>query len=117
MFTSSQETGITTTEKAPAPFVPARVYLSHDGRRLLHILPDGRMVCRPVADYRELLARGRGDSALVAIRRFFASPAAKVAQTIVLWLMKLLLLAWLTLNPRVHLPNLSILPAEESETD
>lgn len=117
MFTSSQETGIATTETAPAHFVPARVYLSHDGRSLLHILPDGRMVCRRVADYRELLARGRGDSALAAVRRFFASPAAKVAQAIVLWFLKLMLLAWLALHPGVHLPVTELPTALETPAE
>jgi hypothetical protein len=117
MFTSSQETSITTIEKAPAPFVPARVYLSHDGRSLLHILPDGRMVCRPIADYRELLARGRGDSAMVAVRRFFGSPAAKVAQAIVLWLLKLMLLTWLALHPGVHLPVTEVPTALETPAE
>jgi hypothetical protein len=106
MFTPSQESETAATDKKPSPFVPARIYLSHDGRSLLHVLPDGRIVCRPIGYYRDLLARGRGESALVAVRRFFGSPAAKVAQAIVLWLLKLVLLAWFALHPGVHLTTL-----------
>ncbi len=99
MFTPPQETTVPTTGRKPSPFVSARVYLSRDGRNLLHVLPDGGIVCRPVDYYRDLLARSRGESALAAVHRFFASPMAKVAQSIVLWLLRLILLAWLALHP------------------
>lgn len=105
MFTPSRESETAVTDKKPSPFVPARIYLSHDGRSLLHVLPDGRIVCRPISHYREILSRGQGESALVVVHRFFASPVAKVAQSIVLWLLKLVLLAWLALHPGIHLPG------------
>jgi hypothetical protein len=109
MFTPSQESenATSTAGRKLSPFVSAGVYLSRDGRSLLHVLPDGRLVKRPVDHYRKLLGHSRGDSTVAALRRFFSSPMAKVAQAIVLWLIRLALLAWVALHPGAHVPNLS----------
>jgi hypothetical protein len=109
MFTPSQESknALSTAGSEFPPFVSARVYLSRDRRSLFHVLPDGRIVKRPVDLYRKLLARSCGDSSAAGLRRFFASPMAKVAQAIILWLLRLGLLTWVALHPAAHLPNLA----------
>ena len=49
-----------------------------------------------------------------SLRRFFASPMAKVAQDVILWLLRWALSVWAALQPSAHLPALTALGDEAS---
>lgn len=99
----------TTAATSPTPakrgYTPARVYLSADGRQLLHVLPDGSTTARPVAFYRALLERSgyRERSALADL--LGSRTAARLGVAFVTWLVRLLLVAWLAMHAGVTLPS------------
>jgi hypothetical protein len=115
MTTQTHDPQASTRDAAETAFVPARVYLSADGRGILHVLPDGTTTARPVSFYRALLERtSRRESKAWSV---LTTPAAKLAMTLIAWLVRLLLVAWLAFHPGTSLPPLESPAAVDSITE
>lgn len=93
-----------TSEGSKRGHTPSRVYLSADGRQLLHVLPDGTTTARPISFYKALLERSASRDGIELVS-LLASPAARRIGTMILtWLVRLIVLAWLALHSGSALP-------------
>lgn len=85
-------------ENAKRGHTPARVYLSADGRQLLHVLPDGTTTARPLSFYKALLERTSARDRAEFVSLLASPDARRVATMIVTWLVRVIVLAWLALH-------------------